>query len=139
MGEVDVLSQDPEGGWEVAGHPVANLLRRYEAQCAQSQQIFADHEFDELGAYAPPGLELVSLRWIATHLMEEAGRHLGHLDLLREMVDGSRAVLGLRPTQPSPCGIAGCFVRGSYRTRTPRMTTAAGRASSSGSDRGSVQ
>lgn len=30
----------------------------------------------------------VSLGWILTHLIEEYARHLGHMDLLRECVDG---------------------------------------------------
>lgn len=30
----------------------------------------------------------VNLRWILTHLIEEYARHLGHMDLLREAVDG---------------------------------------------------
>lgn len=30
----------------------------------------------------------VNLRWILTHLVEEYARHLGHVDLLREAVDG---------------------------------------------------
>ncbi len=30
----------------------------------------------------------VNLRWILVHLIEEYARHLGHLDLLREAVDG---------------------------------------------------
>jgi uncharacterized damage-inducible protein DinB len=32
--------------------------------------------------------EPVNLRWILTHLAEEYARHLGHVDLLREAVDG---------------------------------------------------
>ena len=32
--------------------------------------------------------EQVNLRWILTHLVEEYARHLGHMDLLREAVDG---------------------------------------------------
>lgn len=31
----------------------------------------------------------VNLRWILVHLIEEYARHLGHMDLLREAVDGS--------------------------------------------------
>lgn len=34
------------------------------------------------------GKEL-NLRWILTHLIEEYARHLGHMDLLRETVDGA--------------------------------------------------
>lgn len=29
-----------------------------------------------------------SYRWVALHLIEEWGRHLGHADLLRENIDG---------------------------------------------------
>jgi len=32
--------------------------------------------------------EQVNLRWILTHLIEEYARHLGHMDLLREAIDG---------------------------------------------------
>jgi len=32
--------------------------------------------------------EPVNLRWILTHLIEEYARHLGHMDLLRETIDG---------------------------------------------------
>ena len=48
------------------------------------------HDFDELEAYAPAGVELVSLRWIVGHVVEETARHLGHLDLIREALDGAR-------------------------------------------------
>lgn len=30
----------------------------------------------------------VNLRWILTHLIEEYARHLGHMELLREAIDG---------------------------------------------------
>lgn len=30
----------------------------------------------------------VNLRWVLTHLIEEYARHLGHMDLLREQIDG---------------------------------------------------
>ena len=31
----------------------------------------------------------VTLRWVLVHMIEETARHLGHLDLLREMLDGA--------------------------------------------------
>lgn len=31
----------------------------------------------------------LNLRWILTHLIEEYARHLGHMDLLRERLDGA--------------------------------------------------
>jgi uncharacterized damage-inducible protein DinB len=35
------------------------------------------------------GNELVSLRWIVLHMIEEYARHNGHADLIRESIDGS--------------------------------------------------
>jgi hypothetical protein len=68
--------------------PLADLLDQYDAQCVRSRDIVDAHQLDELEAWAPPGLELVSLRWIVTHVLEETARHLGHLDALRELTDG---------------------------------------------------
>lgn len=74
--------------WAVSGVPLARLLDEYEAQCERSRAIVAAHDLSELEAWAPPGLELVSLRWIVCHLIEETARHLGHLDAIRELIDG---------------------------------------------------
>jgi hypothetical protein len=84
------LRSASQGGWDVIGRTLAELVDGYRQQSAVSLRILAEHNLDELEAYAPPGLELLSLRWIVTHLIEETGRHLGHLDLLREMADGAR-------------------------------------------------
>ena len=32
--------------------------------------------------------EHFSLRWIVAHMIEETGRHAGHADILRELIDG---------------------------------------------------
>ena len=31
----------------------------------------------------------LSLRWILVHMIEETGRHAGHADIIRELIDGS--------------------------------------------------
>ena len=62
----------------------------YDAQCERSRQITAAHDLGDIERYAPDGLPLVSLRWILGHLIEETARHLGHLDILRELTDGVR-------------------------------------------------
>ncbi|SOD61211.1 Protein of unknown function [Streptomyces zhaozhouensis] len=36
-----------------------------------------------------PGRPAPSLRWALTHLIEETGRHAGHADILRELIDGT--------------------------------------------------
>jgi len=30
-----------------------------------------------------------SMRWALAHMIEETGRHAGHADILRELIDGS--------------------------------------------------
>jgi hypothetical protein len=76
-------------GWGVDGVLLPRLLDEYDLQCARSREIVAAHELGQLEAFAPPGLPLVSLRWILTHLIEETARHLGHLDVLRELAGGA--------------------------------------------------
>ncbi|HEU5484996.1 MAG TPA: DinB family protein [Microlunatus sp.] len=90
LGDEGLLTMESGGGWDIGGQALPELLAGYRRQGARTQEIVAGYSLDQLEAYSPPGLELVSLRWIVTHLIEETGRHLGHLDLLREMADGSR-------------------------------------------------
>jgi hypothetical protein len=42
---------------------------------------------------AAPGLDLrrgATLRWILLHMLDETARHAGHLDLIRELLDGRK-------------------------------------------------
>lgn len=79
---------DRHAGWRTDGVSLHQVLDEYERQCQRSQEIVAAHEFDEVEEFAPPGLERVNLRWIVTHMIEETARHLGHLDAMRELIDG---------------------------------------------------
>jgi uncharacterized damage-inducible protein DinB len=81
---------EPTGATRNLSEPLACLLDAYEAQYEVSQRIVADHDLDELEQWAPDGLPLVSLRWIVGHMIEETARHLGHIDILRELTDGGR-------------------------------------------------
>jgi hypothetical protein len=38
----------------------------------------------DVGTEAP-----VNLRWVLMHLLEETARHAGHVDILRELIDGT--------------------------------------------------
>jgi uncharacterized damage-inducible protein DinB len=62
------------------------LIADYQTACAHSRGIAAEYSLD----YAAPhrGLGQVSLRWIYIHLIEETARHAGHIDILRELIDG---------------------------------------------------
>lgn len=70
--------------------PLPVLLDAYDSQCVESRRIVDTHDLDEPEKWAPDGLPIVSLRWIVTNMINETARHLGHLDILRELTDGAR-------------------------------------------------
>lgn len=63
------------------------LVAEYRAACAESRRIAAAHALDDRAPHRRMGE--VSLRWIYVHLIEETARHAGHLDILREQIDGT--------------------------------------------------
>ena len=68
--------------------PLAQLVDEYLAQCAISNQIVAAASLDDVAANTD--FQQASLRWILQHMLEETARHVGHLDLLREQLDGAK-------------------------------------------------
>ena len=68
--------------------PLDEVIRLYEEEAARTRAIFAEHDLDALMAKATDKSPLTA-RWILLHLIEETARHNGHLDILREMADGS--------------------------------------------------
>ncbi|CDO30069.1 DinB family protein [Mycolicibacterium porcinum] len=38
---------------------------------------------------SPSGRSAPTVRWALTHMIEETGRHAGHADILRELIDGT--------------------------------------------------
>jgi hypothetical protein len=61
----------------------------YESMTRISREITAASSLDDLSQRAHPrrGMRF-SLRWIVLHMIEETARHLGHMDILRELTDG---------------------------------------------------
>jgi Protein of unknown function (DUF664) len=61
-------------------------LSDYERQCAISRQILDGLDLDhEVGWHD----RSVSVRWVLIRLIEETARHNGHLDAIRELIDGA--------------------------------------------------
>ena len=83
---------DPDGGDFMvdAGVPLAQVLDEYAAQCADSNRIAAEHALDDTGRNTDFDAGAASLRWVVLHMIEETGRHAGHLDLIRELLDGGK-------------------------------------------------
>jgi len=74
--------------FRVEGVTLAEVLADYEAACARSDAVFAAHGLDDTGSTAIHRVGDATLRWMVLHMLEETARHAGHLDLLREMLDG---------------------------------------------------
>ena len=70
-------------------HPdrVDEDMARFLHQCEVSRAIVAGA--GSLDQEAAQARDVVSLRWIMVHMIEEYARHNGHADLLRELIDGA--------------------------------------------------
>jgi hypothetical protein len=64
---------------------VAEAWSRWEAEVAHADAVFATKALeDEVSERGTTN----TVRWIMVHLIEEYARHNGHLDLIRECIDG---------------------------------------------------
>jgi uncharacterized damage-inducible protein DinB len=85
------FQEEPEDAdFRVEGIGLAQLLEEYERQCARSNEIVAAHPLDEVGRHPDFGSAAATLRWMLIHMVEETARHVGHLDTLRELLDGAK-------------------------------------------------
>jgi hypothetical protein len=80
--------------WQATFRPgpedsVASLTARYRDAIDAANEVI--RTCDDLAApIRYPGTRRgPSTRWALAHMIEETGRHAGHLDILRELVDGS--------------------------------------------------
>jgi hypothetical protein len=79
--------EDPDADWRIEeGEAITGLLADYAAQCAVSREIVAGLDLDHEVPFRGDGT--VSVRWVLLHMVEETGRHTGHLDVVRELLDG---------------------------------------------------
>ncbi|MFE4372047.1 DinB family protein [Streptomyces sp. NPDC056835] len=68
---------------------VADVVARYRKTVERANEVLDGCA--DLGAPVPrprPGSPAPSIRWALTHMIEETGRHAGHADILRELIDG---------------------------------------------------
>ncbi|WP_431920236.1 DinB family protein [Nonomuraea jabiensis] len=86
--QFDEATEDAD--MRVEGVPLARLLDEYEQQCAVSNEIVAAHSFDDVGEFPGFSSGAATLRWILIHMVEETARHVGHLDTVRELLDGAK-------------------------------------------------
>jgi uncharacterized damage-inducible protein DinB len=83
--------QDPDGDLDGASGDDATVEEAWAAW--RAEVAFASRFVDEAPDLDVTGTTrrstTVSLRWVLIHMVEEYARHLGHVDLLRERIDGA--------------------------------------------------
>ena len=65
----------------------ADIVEFYRRARAAADAAIDELDLNDVGTawFGDP----VSLRWVLIHMIEETARHAGHLDILRELIDGS--------------------------------------------------
>jgi Protein of unknown function (DUF664) len=67
---------------------VADVVNRYRKAVERANEVLEG--CTDLGTPIPrPGRPAPSVRWALTHMIEETGRHAGHADILRELIDNA--------------------------------------------------
>jgi hypothetical protein len=82
-GQVDVVRDDAVDPDDT----LAAAIDEYRATWASVDAVVSAADLDDQ-CRAISGDDVVNLRWIVTHLLEETARHAGHADILRELIDG---------------------------------------------------
>jgi hypothetical protein len=82
-----------DASFRAGGAPLRELLDAYARQCAVSNGIVAAASLDDRGRHPHHGAVGLTLRWMLLHMVREVARHAGHLDVLREQLDGAAGVL----------------------------------------------
>ncbi|MFI5712668.1 DinB family protein [Kribbella sp. NPDC051620] len=79
---------NPHGNFLLAPEDTLSaLVAAYQAECTRSRAVVA--AASSLDDMAQGKGMTFNLRYALTHMIEETARHLGHLDLLRESLDGT--------------------------------------------------
>lgn len=80
--------EDPEADLRVTPDETSeHILAFYARARAAADQVIVELDLEDQGT-AWSGSD-VTLRWVLIHLVEETARHTGHLDIVRELIDGA--------------------------------------------------
>jgi uncharacterized damage-inducible protein DinB len=83
---------DNDGGWHVEpGETVEEVTAFFREQGIRSQAIIANAKLTDraaVGGRFKSEEDAPTLAWILFHVLQEYARHLGHLDIARELADG---------------------------------------------------
>lgn len=68
------------------GDSTTGILAFYSRARAAADQVIGSIDLDEAGTTMFG--DTVSLRWAVIHILEDTARHAGHIDIMRELIDG---------------------------------------------------
>ncbi|WP_405588306.1 DinB family protein [Streptomyces sp. NBC_01092] len=91
-GEVEPLWFDPYSDEDMRadqGETTQQIVDFYGRARAAADRMIAERSLTDLGQPSWRDAE-VSLRWVLVHMIEETARHAGHMDIVRELIDGAR-------------------------------------------------
>jgi hypothetical protein len=71
---------------DIAAATREESFRIWSTEVDVSRRITDGLELDAVGSL--PSGQLLTLRWVLTHMIDEYARHLGHADIVREAIDG---------------------------------------------------
>jgi uncharacterized damage-inducible protein DinB len=89
---VEPWGDNRDDRWYVApGETLDELLTALHAQAARSRAVVEAHDLSEVGQPGDrwDGDDPATLERILFHLLQEYARHIGHLDIVRELADGT--------------------------------------------------
>ena len=79
---------DPEADMRAAPHETtSDILAYYGRARSAADRVIEEVGLEELGRSWRG--DAVSMRWVLVHMIEETARHAGHMDILRELIDGA--------------------------------------------------
>jgi len=80
--------EDPDADWRIVDEEsLDDIVALYQAECAVSREILDGLE--SLDAEYPRRDDVLTARGILLHMIEEIARHVGHMDIIREQLDGT--------------------------------------------------
>lgn len=86
--EIEFHADDPDADWRVEpDETLADVLDYYGRACAAADAVIGELELTDTGRSWNG--DTVTLRWVLIHMIEETARHCGHLDIARELLDGT--------------------------------------------------
>jgi uncharacterized damage-inducible protein DinB len=81
------------------GETTADILAFYDRACAAANAVIEATDLDATGTSWSGAA--VSMRWVLVHMIEETARHAGHVDILRELIDGTTGDHNRTPAEPA--------------------------------------